>query len=250
MARPPIGKCVHCLKDPVPRTWDHVFPESWYPETTPANTEKWKIPACLPCNAEYGKIEQDIFLAVGLCIDPNACETAGIVPKALRSLDPRHAKNPKDRRMREAKRAKLLRRVLKGTDIPESAIYPGFEKKWGRPVEERVAFPMPRVKPLFEKIVRGIFYIQDQKFIEPPFAINLYPPWDEVSSVFVPLLARFGETYAREPGIVVRRAVTKEDFMSSIFAIEIWGTFRTFAMLMDSERDAAVRAARQKIGET
>jgi hypothetical protein len=30
------------------RDWDHVFPISWYPDTTPPDLEKWKIPSCLP----------------------------------------------------------------------------------------------------------------------------------------------------------------------------------------------------------
>ena len=53
------GKCVHCLKDVEERNSDHVFPESWYPDSTPPNLEKWQIPSCIPCNSEYGKLEQD-----------------------------------------------------------------------------------------------------------------------------------------------------------------------------------------------
>ena len=33
--------------------------------------------------------------------------------------------------------------------------------------------------------------------------------------------------YAREPGIVVRRAVAAEDGVSSLFAIEFWKQFKT-----------------------
>jgi hypothetical protein len=101
-----------------------------------------------------------------------------------------------------------------------------------------------RVERLFEKIVRGIFYIEDRKFIEPPYAVDLYPLRDEHSWAFTSLLDRFGKTYAREPGIVVRRAVTKEDFTSSIFEIELWGMFRMFAMVMDRERESAPGSGR------
>lgn len=53
---PDKGKCVHCLTDPVDRNWDHMFPKSWYPDTTPENLEKWQIPSCIACNARYGKL--------------------------------------------------------------------------------------------------------------------------------------------------------------------------------------------------
>lgn len=129
--RPSPGKCIHCLREPLPRTWDHVFPESWYPDTTGSDIEKWKIPACEPCNKEYGVREQDLMILIGLCIDPHAIESAGIVPKVLRSLNPELAKNEKDRGAREAKRTQVLKRLLKGTDIPSNAIYPRFEEKWG-----------------------------------------------------------------------------------------------------------------------
>src|SRR5947208_16017660 len=36
-----LGKCVHCLKDVAERNSDHVFPASWYPDSTPPNLEKW-----------------------------------------------------------------------------------------------------------------------------------------------------------------------------------------------------------------
>ena len=80
------GKCVHCLKDAEERNSDHVFPESWYPDSTPPNVEKWQIPSCIPCNTDYGKLEQDFLLKVGLCLDPFEPASASIVQKSLRSL--------------------------------------------------------------------------------------------------------------------------------------------------------------------
>ena len=186
--RPPPGKCVHCLSDPVPRTWDHVFPESWYPDTTLRNIEKWEIPACQLCNREYGKSE-------------------------------------------------IIGQLLKGSDIPETAIYPNFEEKWGRPPEQQkgILIPANSVHRLFEKIVRGVFYLEDRKFIEPPYLMNLYPPQDRLSTEFTSLLERFGQFYAREPGIVVQRAVAREDGMSSILKIEIWKAITMYAMATGPE---------------
>ena len=52
-------KCVHCLRYCDSPTSDHVFPKSWYPDTTPQNMEKWQIPSCENCNTEYSKIENE-----------------------------------------------------------------------------------------------------------------------------------------------------------------------------------------------
>jgi hypothetical protein len=35
--------------------------------------------------------------------------------------------------------------------------------------------------------------------------------------------------YAREPGLVVRRAVAPEDGISAVFAITLWQRFKTYA---------------------
>ena len=250
--RPPPGKCVHCLKDGLERTWDHVFPESWYPKTTGANIEKWKIPACESCNKEYGVLEQDLMLRLGLCIDPNAFESTGVVPKVLRSLDPKLAKNDKDRRAREAKRDQILKQVLKGTDIPLSAVYPRFEERWGRPPENQVAVPLPKksVDRLFEKVIRGLAYLENGCFIEPPHTVALYPLGENDTPVFTSLLDKFGKVHARGPGIVVRRAVAPEDGLSAIYEITIWGMFQTYAVVLGSEpnpspnADAREQAAR------
>ena len=65
---PNVGKCVHCLKDPVVLTSDHMFPRAWYPDATPENLEKWQIPSCVECNHRYSKIEGDLLNRVALTL--------------------------------------------------------------------------------------------------------------------------------------------------------------------------------------
>jgi hypothetical protein len=83
--RPPAGRCVHCLQEFEELTWDHVFPQGWYPEGTPPNLEKWKIPSCLSCNQEHSKNEGELLVKLGMCIDPNNPQSSGIAEKALRA---------------------------------------------------------------------------------------------------------------------------------------------------------------------
>lgn len=210
--------------------------------------EKWKVPSCLPCNNEYSAIEQDLLLRVGLCIDPNAVESAGVVSKVLRSINPDLAKGERERKAREAKRAKLARRLLQGTDIAPTSIYPNFEEKWGRAPQQQIGIPIPKkgVDRLFHKIIRGIVFLRDGKFLEPPYSIDLYPLKDPDTTVFTDLLDKYAQIYSHPPGVVVRRAVAHEDAASSIYEIVIWGVFKTYATVTSSEPDPTVEVDARK----
>jgi hypothetical protein len=229
--RPPPGKCVHCLADPVARNWDHVFPKSWYPDTSATNLYKWQIPSCVPCNSALGAIEEDFLRRVGLCLDPHDPASRSIVQKALRSMKPAEAKNERDGAVRGALRQRVLSEALEGAAIPQSGTFPGMGEKWGRSREDQVAILIPAAsfRRITEKIVRGIFYVEDQKYIEPPYAIDFFALDPQTGNSFREVIDRFGAAYAREPGIAVRRADTPEDGLSSVFEIEFWRQFKTYA---------------------
>lgn len=106
------GRCVHCLKEVEERNSDHVFPESWYPDSTPPNLERWHVPSCIPCNADYGKLEQELLIKVGLCLDPHDAASASIVQKALRSLKPAAARNTRDAQHRLGRGKRILAQAL------------------------------------------------------------------------------------------------------------------------------------------
>lgn len=238
MAKSPgPGKCVHCLRDPVERNWDHVFPKSWYPDTTLPNLYKWKIPSCISCNSALGRIEEEFLVLIAPCLDPNSPASQGIVEKARRARNPDVATNPVDRRARAALQQQLVSQMVTGSQIPRTGIYPTLSGKSERPIEDRIAIFIrgESFRRLTEKIVRGIFFLEDKKFIEPPHAIQFFALDDTGAQPASELLGRFGTTYAREPGIVVRRAVTPEDGISSIFEIEFWGQFKTHAAVMHDD---------------
>lgn len=227
---------MHCLTDNLPRNWDHVFPKSWYPDTTPANISKWIIPSCYKCNKEYGELEQDLLTRLACCVDPKAAAASGIYQKVLRSMDARYAPNPKEARIRTARRNKLLAEMLHGDQIPENGIYPGLGERWGLPRDAQVAMKISvsSFHRLTEKIVRGIFFIEDRQYIEPPHSINFYALEDDGANEIMEVLARFGKEYAKGPGILINRAVTPEDGVSAIISIEVWGSFKMYAAVMPS----------------
>ena len=233
--RPKPGKCVHCLNDPVERNWDHVFPESWYPDSTPANLYKWQVPSCITCNSELGTIEDEFLRIVALCLDPNDSASRSIVEKALRAIRPSAAKNDRERKIRAALRQRVLDKAAVGDAIPQTGIYPSLGEKWGRPRAEQTAFLIPAdyFRQLTEKIVRGIFYLEDKKFIELPYTVEFFALDSDGAIHVQQVIDQFGATYAREPGVIVRRAVTPEDGMTALFEIEFWKQFKTYAAVQD-----------------
>jgi hypothetical protein len=57
-----------------------TMPEFWlkqYPDSTPPNLEKWRIPNCIPYNRKYGKLENDFLTKVGLGLDPPSRQAEG-----------------------------------------------------------------------------------------------------------------------------------------------------------------------------
>jgi hypothetical protein len=51
-------QCIHCGAAVDETTKDHVFPASWYPETTPEEIQRWTAPSCGACNNRLGSIEK------------------------------------------------------------------------------------------------------------------------------------------------------------------------------------------------
>ncbi len=237
------GRCVHCLNDDVELTSDHVFPISWYPRTSALNVEKWQVPSCLDCNRDLGKVEDDFKLRMGMCLDPSDPASASVVADALRALNPASGKNPRDAFMRAARREKFLREMLQGKAIPSDGVYPGFEEKWDRSREQQSAVLMPRasIVRITEKIVRGIFFIENRRFIELPFKIGTYVVDPGTGVQIRSLMGRARREYAREPGVIVRRAVA-QDGLSSIFEIELWRQLRAYAVVSDRDEKQAKAA--------
>jgi hypothetical protein len=104
-------------------------------------------------------------------------------------------------------------------------------ERWGRPIEEQAAVLLPArsLRLMTEKIVRGIFYVEDGIFIEPPFTIDFFVLDEHGAKEMVDALDKFGTVYAREPGLMVRRAVVPADNRSSLFEILFWKQFKTYA---------------------
>ena len=228
--RLPPGKCVHCIRFFEKLTWDHVFPKSWYPDTTSPNLEKWKIPSCKPCNSEYGRLEDDLMIRIGLCLDPNDPKSLGIPQKAVRAISPQFAKDENDTLLRDAKCRQILGQASFGHNEPDHGMYPNFGNVFNVPKQNQIAISISpeSVRRLTEKIVRGITFLEDSRYIESPYEISFYALHDKDAFPVVSLIKRFGKVYANEPGIIITRAVLPEDRLTSLYLIDIWWRFKMY----------------------
>jgi hypothetical protein len=233
-----VGKCVHCLKDPVELTSDHMFPKAWYPDTTQENLEKWQIPACVPCNNRYGKIENDLLGRVALTLDSKNAASAGLAEKALRALNPAAARNEGDAAAREARAKKILGDMYKGEQIKSANVVPGLDERWARPVEQQLAIKIPEESfpAMTEKIVRGLVYREDDAFIEPPLKIECFLAEEEGAKEVKELLDKHGKVFKRAPGLVIRRA---ELGGGDVYEITFWDQFKTYATVSEETPAAA-----------
>ena len=214
----PPGRCVHCLQHVEKPTSDHVFPKSWYPESTPDNLEKWQIPSCSRCNREFGRLEERLFIKLAACVDNQALESLGVGNKLLRTLDPSRGRDAKDTSIREKKALSFLAsRHEPSPETPTACVTP-------HPSGKVVSVSVPDLDRLGEKIMRGLVFIYLGKLVTSNYQVcsnglpGVYPGFDSRA-------LSAGERLERGPGIEVHWARTAEDPVCGLFVIKIFGRY-------------------------
>ena len=104
-----VGTCAYCARSGVRSETEHVFPESWYPDGFPRSA-MLVVPACRPCNGNYGRIEERMFLPLvgGL---PGDRATASLIGRALRGVDPTQGRSVRDTSHRAARPRSIQARL-------------------------------------------------------------------------------------------------------------------------------------------
>jgi hypothetical protein len=229
--RPRPGNCTYCLRFSNKLTWDHVLPVSWYPDSTPADMEKWKVPACRECNKSLGRIEEKLLIRLGLCLEPNSISALGISHKSLRAVSPQYAKNERDRRIRERKREKLLGEVIHFDEPPDEGLFPHFGPlPWLRyDGYHAVLIPEVALKSYTEKLVRGLSLILDGNLLGENYQIELYVIQEDGDRRVLQMFEGRYNLYHRGLGFIVRRMV-REDDKAWIYGFEIWQRLKFYAV--------------------
>lgn len=218
---------MHCLRQEVDLTWDHVIPLSWYPESTPEDLEKWKVPSCEECNRTYGTLENDLLLRMGLCLDPADARAAGIADKALRAIKPEYAKNEKDRRAREAKRKKILDEKFT-IDRNTTGYFPGFGPGDNPPSRTAILISQDALRRFGEKLARGITYLETGELIADEYRVQVAFVHDHDVGRVEEIFRRHATRTFRGPGVLVERAALRDEPVTALFRITLWGRFKSY----------------------
>ena len=191
------------------------------------------MPSCNECNKKYGKIEEELLLKFGLCVMPFSYESFGIAEKTLRALNPNKGKNNRDIKFRQKKREKIIREAIDPTTVPITSIFPNFGFYEGIEANNQLAVLVPEkgLKAIGKKLIRGITWIDNKKYIERKYEIGIYFFHEQDAGHFKEPLKRFGKKYSLGPGICITRAMAHEDHICGLYSLEIWGQFKMYGVV-------------------
>jgi hypothetical protein len=144
-----------------------------------------------------------------LALDAKHPASQGLIETALRAMDPNAGRDEKDAAARTLRCRKILGDMFKG---------------------EQLAVQIPRsgVDKMTEKIVRGLVYREDGRFIETPYEVSTYVDGAEADFARE-MIQKAGKEYKREPGLEIRRATVDSDPRTAIYEITFWKQFKTYA---------------------
>jgi len=216
-------KCVHCLQNLKEKTRDHVFPNSWYTDDTPSWVEKWTVPSCRVCNEKFGKLEQELFIKLAPCIDPDKAEASGITDKLIKTFQ---------------ERPHFLRELSKDLKpySKDMKIFPGLGPYKGFPIESQKCIygSWDLLISVLEKIFRGVEYKLTRQYIEDPYNLKIYHVYEEPELV-KNLFQKNKKINFLGPGFKLER--TSPDGMTrpALYKTTIWGTLVSYASINEKQ---------------
>ena len=104
------------------REGEHVFPRSWYPDTTPPTVQRLTVPACRDCNERWEQVERKLADEILLVVSPNRPEIAGVQERLTRAWKATAEQKPDERRHRIGRASKVLKTMLWAPPVPGRAL--------------------------------------------------------------------------------------------------------------------------------
>jgi|HubBroStandDraft_4_1064222.scaffolds.fasta_scaffold02650_4 hypothetical protein len=221
------GRCIHCRERLIKATKDHVFPDSWYPMSTPSEVQRWTAPSCGRCNHDFGEMEKELFVRLAFCVDPQNVGASGLSKKAIRSFGiGASGLSEKERRHRVALRDKIRDEVRPYSSDDQAHVLPGMGPHPEVPAKLQFQIPIPAnmLYLVSKKVVRGCeYWLANGRIIEPPYEIDVAfareLPQDVLQS-----FAPFGPVYLG-PGFRIRRAGAIDDPGVAMYEIVVWASW-------------------------
>lgn len=221
--------CIHCLKYFENLTRDHIFPESWYPDSTPQNEEKWVAPSCLNCNNKLGKIEEDAYKKLALSVSKDDIAMSGVPEKLARLYNPLTAKDERDKNRKISNIKKIIPDIIRPDNIPINAFMKNCGSKEGDTGKSYAIYvPFQILNSFADKVIRGLEFKIRNKLIDSDIrkieCVYSSVGIENIASTQIRELSNILNTNGikvdRGPGFVVRHAV---EFDTSLYHITIWG---------------------------
>jgi hypothetical protein len=214
--------CIHCVRPIDAPEKDHVFPDSWYPDTTPWTVQRWTAPSCAKCNRTFGQMEQDLLVRLVGSIDPKSSAVSGLCARAFRTLGiGTTGLSTVEQERRNKLRAQLRSELMPSSETAQRAgAIPGL----GPPAAQSkhsIPIPYASLSMMAEKIARGCEYRYKnrKRLVVPPYGvltIILDPEYIPQPFASEAELIDFG------PGCQIRRLAGIEDENTVWYFITIW----------------------------
>lgn len=248
MQRPPAikrpksnGRCIHCLEKLADATKDHVFPQSWYPDTTPDVVQRWTAPSCKRCNGYFGQLEKELLVFFACSIDPTKPAAQGLYERVQRTMGIGvEGLSEEEKRHRDAQRRKLLNDARPYSADIQPHIIPGLGPHPEAPVSSQMQIKIPAesIYAVVKKIVRGCeYWLADGRIVEPPYGIEVFFPTETPEDVRKLMVAfALGRDYLG-PGLRIRRAGAQDDPLFALYELVMWDTVTTYASILPQPKD-------------
>jgi hypothetical protein len=238
------GRCVHCRN--VATTKDHVFPDSWYPESTPETVQHWTAPSCEPCNRDLGFAEKEVFVRLGLCVNPQKVAATGISKRVIRSLGiGAEGLDEDEMRIRAALKNEVLEGAKPYSDAVTPHLLPGIGPHPEAPAEQQIQINISADKlyQVARKIVRGCeFWFSNGRIVELPYELDIFFAHQADVPDVIRVFSGFDSIHFG-PGFRVRKGTTNEDPLSAIYEVVIWDSLVFYATILAPEHKLAEKVA-------
>jgi hypothetical protein len=225
-------------------TADHVFPGSWYPDTTSEKVQRWTAPSCAKCNGEFGEKEKQILIRVALCINPAKPEALGMVKRAYRALGIGVTDADADEmKIRQALKEEVFKDAQIYTGKTKDNIIPGLGPHPEVPHDQQyeIGISADDLMDVVKKIVRGFeYWLGNGRIIDPPHEIEAFTLHDEdIPSAFTALLATTSKAQLG-PGVRVRRGAAIDGSGAVFYEVVIWDTMKFLCSILPPENAEGV----------
>lgn len=176
------------------------------------------MPACKKCNADYGKLEEDLLQKLSLCLDDAALGSLGLGTKLTLALDPSRGRDDRDSEIRARRAQKLLHSIR--APKPGNPLVSMTPNTTGKVIGIEVV----ALERIGTKIIRGLIFVHLAQVVGLDYEVfcTALPGPD---SSFDSMVFTHGTIFERGPGIEVNWLRHPEEPICGAFVIRLFGCY-------------------------